>query len=573
MNVTRRSVLTSTLGGNLLLSRLCAASGRTRVDVANRAWRINGTVTYPGAEAEGLLMNVRMVNAVFEDANVNTSPRGFDPAENTAAFGKQAPEYIAHGIRGFTIGLQGGDPGYEGAVNSAIHANGTLSRPYLNRVAGVIETGERLGRAVILSCFYQRQAQILKDEKAIEAAVVNVADSDPKERISQRSSEITNEFGHKGFKHELLRSPSGQADLIRLAKRTAPSLLVSTSGLGNGRIPAEVAAAADYLTTHLNTTALAEIPQRMADLKKFGKPIVVNEDDKTGVEGAQSARACIDNGASWGYMDVKVNQHYPFRFRGANDDPAVYAVLKHATTPGDYFPPPDSAGGWRTVADFAGIPQTNREKLDVAFDFVRRTTKNGGLLVLRNGWLVYERYFGLGHRDATPNLASCGKSFTSVAMGILLQQMPDAFPEGLDQQVFTPDYLPPEAFPLSDPRRKEIKLGQLLAMTAGIRGNNPVYVDGKQQTIDPAGPDGAVACVDAVAFGKQEGVYQQRPYSTRSLWCAPGGGYSYAIFPAHLVSAIIRHVSGGELKEFVEKYRPSRLAGGSGDMGTRTLRI
>jgi len=40
--------------------------------------------------------------------------------------------------------------------------------------------------------------------------------------------------------------------------------------------------------------------------------------------------------------------------------------------------------------------------------------------VVRRGWLVYERYFGKGHREAIPNLASCGKSVTSIALGILL---------------------------------------------------------------------------------------------------------------------------------------------------------
>jgi CubicO group peptidase (beta-lactamase class C family) len=257
-------------------------------------------------------------------------------------------------------------------------------------------------------------------------------------------------------------------------------------------------------------------------------------------------------------MQAKLNQHYPFRFRGANDDPAVYAMLKHLTTPGDYFPPPDAEGGWRTRTD----PRVNLDRLDDAFGLIKGSTKNGGLLVLHKGWLVYEKYFGFGHRDATPNLASCGKSFTSVAVGILLEQRPELFPEGLDQKVFTPDFLPPEAFPLSDSRMKEIKLGQLLAMTAGIRGNNPVHVRGKQSTIDPAGPDGAISCVDEVAFGRQEGTSNGRPYSAKTLWCAPGDGYSYATSSVHLASVIVRHVSGGELERFVDSYLARPLGWG-----------
>jgi len=170
---------------------------------------------------------------------------------------------------------------------------------------------------------------------------------------------------------------------------------------------------------------------------------------------------------------------------------------------------------------------------------VKGSTKNGGLLVVRKGWLVYERYFGKGHREATPNLASCGKSVTSIAVGILIAEHPDLFPDGLDQKVFTPRYLPPEAFPLTDPRKKDIKLGQLLSMTAGIRGNNPVYVRGEESTIDPNGPDGWQGLVDAIAFGKKDGSHRPQLVTTRTLWCEPGEGYSYATASIHLASVML----------------------------------
>ena len=68
-------------------------------------------------------------------------------------------------------------------------------------------------------------------------------------------------------------------------------------------------------------------------LKEFGKPIVCNEDAKVGEAGAKAAEVCVANGASWGLMAEKVNQHYPFAFRGAADDEAVYAALKALTSP------------------------------------------------------------------------------------------------------------------------------------------------------------------------------------------------------------------------------------------------
>jgi hypothetical protein len=81
-------------------------------------------VTYPGAKAEGLLMNVRMVNATFEDRNRDD----FDPDANTAAFLAVMPEYVEAGVRAFTFNLQGGMPGYEGALNSAFEPDGRSAR-------------------------------------------------------------------------------------------------------------------------------------------------------------------------------------------------------------------------------------------------------------------------------------------------------------------------------------------------------------------------------------------------------------------------------------------------------------
>jgi hypothetical protein len=135
----------------------------TRVSIVAARWHLNGQVTYRGAKAEGLLMNVRMVNAVFEDANDPTRPREFDPDANTDAFIRKISEYVAHGVRAFTLNLQGGDPGYEGAINSAFQADGSLRAPYLKRVGRVLSACDRYGAVVILSCYYQRQDQILKD--------------------------------------------------------------------------------------------------------------------------------------------------------------------------------------------------------------------------------------------------------------------------------------------------------------------------------------------------------------------------------------------------------------------------
>ncbi|MDQ6704643.1 MAG: beta-lactamase family protein, partial [Acidobacteriota bacterium] len=151
------------------------------------------------------------------------------------------------------------------------------------------------------------------------------------------------------------------------------------------------------------------------------------------------------------------------------------------TAAGEYFPPPDSEGGWRTLKDAAQVRKIagmDLKKLDQAFEYAQRSSQHGGLLVVRHGWLVYEKYYGKGNREAIPPMASVGKAFTSIACGIMLQEKRDHIPDGLEQKVFTEKYLP-EAFPLNDPRKVDIKLGQLLSMSAGFHGEggNPGFVN------------------------------------------------------------------------------------------------
>ena len=233
--------------------------------------------------------------------------------------------------------------------------------------------------------------------------------------------------------------------------------------------------------------------------------------------------------------------------------------------PRAYFPDPDSLGGWRTLTepkDIRRITGMKKKKLDEAFNFIRTTTRNGGLMIVRNGYLVYEGYFGKGQREATPNTGSVGKSFTSIAVGILMGERPDLFPDGLDQKIFTTTYLPAKAFPLPDPRMADIKLGQLLTFSAGIRGNNPVHIGGESSTIEPAGPDGWYAMVDEYALGLEEGQINGMPFSTKTLWCEPGGGYSYASASIHIASIIVRHIAGLELEDYLDRHVAQPLGWG-----------
>ncbi|MCA9196344.1 MAG: hypothetical protein KDA87_02360 [Planctomycetales bacterium] len=311
-----------------LASSQATLANETRVIIREGRWMLGDSAINSGTPAEGLLMNVRMVNCTFEDLG----RIDFDPEANTNQFIAKIPEYKSQGVNAFTLCLQGGMPGYEGAINSAFTANGELRTEYVRRVERVIRACDQQGLAVILGCFYQRQDQQFQDEAAIRTALVAVVRWIQKCQFTNVVLEVTNEYGHGGFDFQIFKTTEGQIELIRLAKKTHPQLLVSTSGGGGGGVDEGVARVCDFLLVHYNNTPLPKIPDRIAALQKFGKPIVCNEDDKVGADGARALELSVRNGASWGFMHEKQNQRFPFEFAGEQDDPVVYGKLKELTT-------------------------------------------------------------------------------------------------------------------------------------------------------------------------------------------------------------------------------------------------
>jgi len=211
----------------------------------------------------------------------------------------------------------------------------------------------------------------------------------------------------------------------------------------------------------------------------------------------------------------------------------------------EYFPPPDSAGGWRTLKDEAAVRKTagiDLQKLDYAFEYASRTSQHGGLLVVRHGYLVYERYYGKGNREATPAMASVGKAYTSIACGIMLEDKRSLIPDGLETKVFTEKYLP-EALPLNDPRKADIKLGHLLTMASGMHGEgaNPGFVNFEPSVkLEPLPRP-------AQRLGQDQAALQV------PLWCNPGEGYSYSSQSPHVASIVLRHLVGMEMQQYIDQ--------------------
>ena len=313
------------------IDTLRAYEPMTRVSTTDGFWEINGKPTYEGTDAEGLLLGVRMVNATFNDRNPATRPDGFDPDKNTEAFLKSLPGYFSQGINTILLNLQGGYPGYVKARNSAFSPDGSLRKDDLRRIASVIEACDKEGAAVILGYFSPGQDQSLKDEVAVRAAVKKAGEWLQRSGYTNVLIQIAEEHTSKKYKHAILSSPEGCASLIKAAQSANPKLKVSAGGAPNGRVATEIGDEANVLFPRFNSTPLERINLMVVKLGKRSKAIVCVDDSKTGAVAAEALKICVQSLCSWTYSNPKRNQHYPFTYRGAADDPPVYAEMKKLT--------------------------------------------------------------------------------------------------------------------------------------------------------------------------------------------------------------------------------------------------
>ena len=232
---------------------------------------INGQPTYAGRtwhgkKIEGLLLNSRMVQAIFDDRNPDTVSRWpypdtkkWDPDRNTREFVAAMPEWRRHGLLAFTVNLQGGSPeGYSAPQpwhNSAFESDGTLRLDYLKRLETVLDKADELGMVVILGLFYFGQDGRIADEAAVKNGVERAVDWLTEKYYRNVLLEIDNECDVKACHHAILKADRVH-ELIALARQRAESkhfpLRVGTSYAG-GVVPKEnVVRASDFLLMHGN---------------------------------------------------------------------------------------------------------------------------------------------------------------------------------------------------------------------------------------------------------------------------------------------------------------------------------
>ena len=296
----------------------------TTVSTQGEAILINGKLTYSEIEgsnpdAHGLLMNARFIQGIFDDkANPSRYARfGFDTwdsDDHTNRLIAALPEWYGYGLRGFTVGFQGGGPCFtvnnHEIDNNPFSVDGTTLDPaYADRMDRLIRGADEAGMVVIVSYFYGAQTRHLKDGKAVRNAVTTASRFLKEGGYTNVIIEIANEYDIGEFKrHPLLYYPAGVAILIELAQQESGGMGVGCSGKG-GSYNREIAEASNIILIHGNGCSRQRLYNMIRDIRgwQLNKPIVCNEDSQA----IGQLGVTFPNRVSWGYYNNMTKQEPP----------------------------------------------------------------------------------------------------------------------------------------------------------------------------------------------------------------------------------------------------------------------
>lgn len=165
--------------------------------------------------------------------------------------------------------------------------------------------------------------------------------------------------------------------------------------------------------------------------------------------------------------------------------------------------------GWETATLEAH--QMNPVLMEKAHDFAGKDPLARALLVVKDGYLVFEEYYGEGGMDQSTNLWSVTKSFSSALVGLIYDQN---LVSSTDQYMaeLMPDY----------PTFNEIKLQHVLTHTTGL-------------SWDEEGPRWVawIMSDDWVASALARGQRQD-----------PGKDFFYSSGNTHFLNALVYHKTG-----------------------------
>jgi CubicO group peptidase (beta-lactamase class C family) len=164
-----------------------------------------------------------------------------------------------------------------------------------------------------------------------------------------------------------------------------------------------------------------------------------------------------------------------------------------------------------------------------------------GLLVIKKGHLIAEKYFNEGSVEQKARVQSVTKSYTSALVGIALEQ---GYLSSVDQRIV--DFFPEVAGQISDPRKRQITIRHLLQMRAGY----------PWEETDPALWQGLLS-------GHYLPLIEDFP-----LVADPGTEFHYSNLTSNWLGIILARACGANLKSYAEEHLFLPIGAEVGDWGT-----
>ena len=334
-----------------LASQQTPKGRKTVVGISGPKFTINGRPTYSAAQGfpnadprlEGTLLNVRAVQAIFDDANyprrgsrANPYPTEvmgpvffdypdgkWDPDRNVNEFIAALPDWRRCGLLAFTVNLQGGGPtdgNYGGDQmqphdNSGFDAEGNLKPAYARRLEKVIAAADDLGMVAIVGLFYfgeNERVPVAPDSRYVRKAITDSAAFLKSLPYRNVLIEINNEASAGGYRHSILQ-PNGIVEAVSLAQQTLgkeiPVSMSWSGGLQPAGSPGDKALrAVDYVMFHTNGKTPEQVRTDIAAMRQWvgkDRPLMINED---GVS-AFNLHAAVADGVGWGFYDQGWNDY------------------------------------------------------------------------------------------------------------------------------------------------------------------------------------------------------------------------------------------------------------------------
>jgi len=304
----------------MLVTLLVECRSRTKVDIGWDQFHINGSPTNNGSRSEGLLLNCRMMQGVFDDENPSTVPLWkypdtgrWVPSRNTDELVQNIQTYSLLGLNAISVGLQGSIPTnsiHSGWVVTAFGVDGSLKSAWMQRLQKVIAAADAQRMVVILNLFQLGQeSHLAPGDTTILRAVENVVNWIGQQGFQNVILDLADECSPY-FKHPILL-PTGIYQLLRYVQALSTSVKVSTSFPPGVIPPDSVLQYADFVILHANGLNRTGLRVMLNELKanyayqKHQTPILINQ-DSTYLENLEAA---VIGNASWGYHEQGINNY------------------------------------------------------------------------------------------------------------------------------------------------------------------------------------------------------------------------------------------------------------------------